>query len=137
MVQITGSPSQLLIANPVGGGAIFSFGTKFGLKSTKNVVFCILFRPMGGLKPPLWLHYFPKRHPKVGDPPGIVAQFISRNLLNEIYSKRAVVKSVDEKDFPLQKTERKKLFSSKNLTQARKRLLRLTKQKAKAKGLQT
>ena len=32
----------------MGGGAIFIFGAKIGLKSTKNVVFCILIRPMGG-----------------------------------------------------------------------------------------
>ena len=31
------------------GGAIFVFGAKIGLKSAKNGVFCILFRPMGGL----------------------------------------------------------------------------------------
>ena len=31
-----------------GRGAIFVLGAKIGLKSTKNVVFCILFRPMGG-----------------------------------------------------------------------------------------
>ena len=41
----------------------------------------------------------PKRHSKVGDPHWIIARFISRNVQNEIYSKRAVVKSVDEKDF--------------------------------------
>ena len=32
-------------------GAIFIFGAKTGLKSTKNVVFCILFRPIGGCSP--------------------------------------------------------------------------------------
>ena len=46
--QIPLSPSQLLLANPIGRGAIFIFGAKIGLKSTKNVVFCILIRPMGG-----------------------------------------------------------------------------------------
>ena len=51
MVQITASPSQLLIANPI-GGAIFIFGAKIGRKSTKNVLFCILFRPMGSSSPP-------------------------------------------------------------------------------------
>ena len=40
MVQITASPPQLLIANS-SGGAIFIFEAKIGLKSTKNVVFCI------------------------------------------------------------------------------------------------
>ena len=51
LVQITGSPSQLLLPNPV-GGAVFIFGAKVGLKSTKNVLFCILFRPVGGYSPP-------------------------------------------------------------------------------------
>ena len=51
MVQITASPSQLLFANP-SGGAIFIFGAKIGLKSTKNVIFCILFRQMGGIRAP-------------------------------------------------------------------------------------
>ena len=31
-----------------GGGAIFVFSAKIGLKSAKNGMFCILFRPMGG-----------------------------------------------------------------------------------------
>ena len=53
MVQITASRLQLLIANPV-GGAIFISGPKIGLKSTKIVVFCILFRLMEGARiPPL------------------------------------------------------------------------------------
>ena len=34
------------------GGAIFIFEAKIGLKSTKNVLFCILFRPMGGARAP-------------------------------------------------------------------------------------
>ena len=34
------------------GGAIFNFSQKLGLKSTKNVQFCILHKPMGGLEPP-------------------------------------------------------------------------------------
>ena len=50
LVQITASPSQLLIANPI-GGAIFILVAKIGFKRTKNVVFCILFRPMGGSIP--------------------------------------------------------------------------------------
>ena len=33
-------------------GAIFNFSPKIGLKSTKNVRFCILHKPMGGLEPP-------------------------------------------------------------------------------------
>ena len=35
----------------VWGGAIFNFSQKIGLKSTKNVRFCILHKPMGGLEP--------------------------------------------------------------------------------------
>ena len=34
------------------GGAIFNFSPKIGLKSTKNVRFCILYKPMGRLLPP-------------------------------------------------------------------------------------
>ena len=34
------------------GGAVFNFLPKIGLKSTKNVRFCILDKPMGGLEPP-------------------------------------------------------------------------------------
>ena len=34
------------------GGAIFNFSQKIGLKSAKNVPFCILHKPMGGLEPP-------------------------------------------------------------------------------------
>ena len=34
------------------GGAIFHFSQKIGLKSTKNMRFCILHKPMGGVEPP-------------------------------------------------------------------------------------
>ena len=34
------------------GGAVFNFSPKIGLKSNKNVQFCILHKPMGGLQPP-------------------------------------------------------------------------------------
>ena len=61
--------------------------------------------------------YPPKLHSKIGDPRGIIARFISRNVRIEIYSKRAVVESIDEKDFPLQNMERKKIFINENLTQ--------------------
>ena len=39
-------------------GAVLIFSPKIGLKSTKNVLFCILYRPMGGRgsRPP-WLRY--------------------------------------------------------------------------------
>ena len=34
------------------GGAIFHFSQKIGLKSTKNMRFCILHKPMGGARAP-------------------------------------------------------------------------------------
>ena len=37
------------------GGAIFKFSQKIGLKSTKNVRFCVLHKPMGGGSSPLRL----------------------------------------------------------------------------------
>ena len=43
---------KLLLPNPV-GSAVFIFGAKIGLKSTKNMLFCTLFRPMGANRPPL------------------------------------------------------------------------------------
>ena len=39
------------------GGAVFKFSSKIGLKSTKNVRFCILHKPMGGARAPPWLRY--------------------------------------------------------------------------------
>ena len=40
------------------GGAVFIFGAKISLKSTRNVLFCIFFRPMGEARaPPPWLRY--------------------------------------------------------------------------------
>ena len=33
-------------------GVVFNFSPKIGLKSYKNVRFCILHKPMGGLEPP-------------------------------------------------------------------------------------
>ena len=42
------------------GGAIFNFSQKIGLKSTKNMQFCILHKPMGGARAPPappWLRY--------------------------------------------------------------------------------
>ena len=43
------------------GGAIFHFSQKIGLKSIKNMRFCLLHKPMGGLEPPRpppWLRYW-------------------------------------------------------------------------------
>ena len=51
--RITTSTSQ--IRHPIsfgGGGAVFNFSPKIGLKSTKNVRFCIFYKPMEGLEPP-------------------------------------------------------------------------------------
>ena len=56
--RITSSTSRL--RHPISfGGAVFNFSPKIGLKSSKNVQFCILHKPMGGLEPPLppWLRY--------------------------------------------------------------------------------
>ena len=43
------------------GGAVFHFPQKIGLKSTKNMRFCILYKPMGGARAPPappWLRYW-------------------------------------------------------------------------------
>ena len=56
--RITTCTSQL--RHPTSfGGAVFNFSPKIGLKSTKNVRFCILHKPMGGgsSPPPPWLRY--------------------------------------------------------------------------------
>ena len=47
--RITATPSPLQHPNPF-GGAVFIFWAKLDLKTSKNVRFCILFRPMGGLE---------------------------------------------------------------------------------------
>ena len=52
LVKITSGPTPILIANTFGGG-IFVFKAKFGFKSAKNGVFCIVFTPMGGNCPPV------------------------------------------------------------------------------------
>ena len=46
MVAFTSGPSPIILANP-NGGAIFVVNAKISLKSVKNGVFCMLFRPMG------------------------------------------------------------------------------------------
>ena len=49
--RITTCSSQLRL--PISfDGAVFNFLPKIALKSTKNVRFCILPKPMGGLEPP-------------------------------------------------------------------------------------
>ena len=55
-----------------GGGAIFHFSQKIGLKSTKNMRFCILHKPMGGLEPP---------PPPPAPPPGYATDL--RDVLRE------------------------------------------------------
>ena len=59
--------------------------------------------------------------------PEILVRFISRQKRNEMYSKR--MKAKDISDFPVQGMN--KLHVNENLTQRRKRLFRLAKQKAK------
>ena len=50
--RITTCSSQLRL--PISfGGAVFNFSPKIALKSTKNVQFCILHKPIRGLEPPL------------------------------------------------------------------------------------
>ena len=50
--QFTTTTSHL--RHPISfGGAVFIFSPKIGLKSTKNVRFCVLYRPMGKARPPL------------------------------------------------------------------------------------
>ena len=49
--RITATTSQLRHPNSFGLGAVFIFSTQIGLKSTKNVRFCILCRPMGARSP--------------------------------------------------------------------------------------
>ena len=58
--RITTCTSQL--RHPIffgGGGGVSNFSPKIGLKSTKNVRFFILHKPLGGLEPPSppWLRY--------------------------------------------------------------------------------
>ena len=59
--------------------------------------------------------------------PGIIVRFISRQKRNEMYLNR--MKSKDISDFPVQGMN--KLYVNENLTQRRKRLFWLAKQKAK------
>ena len=49
---ITTCTSQLRHPLSFGRGTVFNFLPKIGLESTKNVCFCILHKPMGGLEPP-------------------------------------------------------------------------------------
>ena len=58
--RFTTCTSQLRHPISFGGGAVFNFSPKIGLKSTKNVRFCILHKRMGGgarAPPPPWLRY--------------------------------------------------------------------------------
>ena len=59
--------------------------------------------------------------------PGIIVRFISRPKRNEMYSNRMKAKHIS--DFPVQSMN--KLYVNENLTQRRKRLFWLAKQKAK------
>ena len=76
----------------------------------------------------------PKRYSKISKPPAIIARFISRNVRNDIYRKRVVLRDASETDLPVPRMEKFKLFINENLTQARKRLLWQSKQAAKENG---
>ena len=75
-----------------------------------------------------------KRYSKISKPPAIIARFISRNVRNHIYRKRVALRDVSETELPVPCMEKAKLFINENLTQARKRLLRQSKQAAKKNG---
>ena len=83
------------------GGAVFNFSPEIGLKSSKNVRFCILHKPMGARAPPRpsWLRYclhgdiafapepriflMPKTF-EITNMPGTVPQFILRTQMHSI-----------------------------------------------------
>ena len=79
-------------------------------------------------------HRLPAKRPRLNSEsketrchPGIIVRFISRQKRNEMYSNR--MKAKDISDFPVQGVN--KLYVNENLTQCRKRLFWLAKQKAK------
>lgn len=63
------------------------------------------------------------------DPPVIIARFINRDIRNEIYSKRKLASNISAENFPIKGM--RKLFINENLTQHRKKLLWITKKRAK------
>ena len=73
-------------------------------------------------------HRLPKKSNDRRTNPTTIARFVKRNKRNEIFFKRHITKLWQ--DFPIASME--KLFINENLTQKRKRLFWLTKQKAKS-----
>ena len=76
------------------GGAVFHFSQKIGLKSTKNMRFCILHKPMGGARAP----------PR--PPPGYATGYLRYiglhdesldcfNQLLDIYEKSSTIKTLN------------------------------------------
>ena len=71
----------------------------------------------------------PKRFRRNSNPPAIIARFMNRDVRNEIYKNRITAKNTAKEEFPVARMS--KLYVNENLTNARKKLLWMTKQKAK------
>ena len=81
--RITTCTSQL--RHPISfGGAVFNFSPKIDPKSTKNVRFCILHKPMGGAPaptpPPPWLRYCSGKKRTLPTPCKMQDNFLSQNF---------------------------------------------------------
>ena len=74
----------------------------------------------------LTAHRMPKRK---SNPLAIIARSMNRNVRNEIYKNRITAKNMAKEEFPV--AGMSKLYVNKNFTNARKKLLWMTKQKAK------
>lgn len=82
-------------------------------------------------------HRLPAKHKQLNSEeepahPVIIARFVNRDVRNAIYGKRKAAKHLPSDKFPVQGM--KELFVNENLTQQRKKLLWLTKQRAKVNG---
>ena len=62
-------------------------------------------------------------------PPPIIARFVNRDVRNELYYNRKLAHNLDLKGFSVE--ARQRIFINENLTQARKKLFWMVKQKAK------
>ena len=71
----------------------------------------------------------PKSFRRNSNPPAIIARFMNRDVSNEIYKNRITAKNIAKEEFPV--AGMSKLYVNENLTNARKKLLWMTKQKAK------
>ena len=71
----------------------------------------------------------PKSFRRNSNPPAIIARFMNRDVRNEIYKNRITAKNIAKEEFPV--AGMSKLYVNENLTNARKKLLWMTKQKAK------